>query len=275
VFRRLQTAPGDSIVSALEPKGRHTRPNPQLPLVPPEADPEKIIKKGKSSQKSFPVAATSASGQLSDSTLDTPVVLLSKIPLSSVEVSKKLDFEDFHVEYSSFETKLKEENIDIFSSPNIEKCFSLDSFEYFPTLSFATPLSIKTFATKEVGTSSPSQTLPSPSKTQPSIVKIETPSSFVPSSPTLHTIKSPSPSCSPRIQNQMAVVNPPANKMDAIVAARYAPLVLPQPLNALPPRDYLKYMPKFTGEENVIVRNIVLLSIAMQITKILKMKMFG
>jgi hypothetical protein len=39
--------------------------------------------------------------------------------------------------------------------------------------------------------------------------------------------------------------------MDAIVAARYAPLLLPQPLNALPPGDYLKYMPKFTREEDV------------------------
>jgi hypothetical protein len=41
--------------------------------------------------------------------------------------------------------------------------------------------------------------------------------------------------------------NPPRNIMDAIVAARYAPLVLPQPTNALLGGDYLKYMPKFTG----------------------------
>jgi hypothetical protein len=39
--------------------------------------------------------------------------------------------------------------------------------------------------------------------------------------------------------------------MDTIVAARYAPLVLPQPANPLPPGDYLKYMPKFTGEEDI------------------------
>jgi hypothetical protein len=110
----LQLAPGDSIVSALAPKGRHTRSNPQLPLVPSEADPEKIIKKGKASQKSFSAAATSASGQLPDSTLDTPVVISSKISLPSAEVSKKLDFEEFPVEYSSFETDLKEESIDIF-----------------------------------------------------------------------------------------------------------------------------------------------------------------
>ena len=87
----------------------------------------------------------------------------------------------------------------------------------------------------------------------PPIVKTKTPPSSIPSSPTLHTVKSPSSSsfCSPRIQDQMAVVNPPANRIDAIVAARYSPLLLPQLLNALPPRDYLKYMPKFTGEEDV------------------------
>jgi hypothetical protein len=45
--------------------------------------------------------------------------------------------------------------------------------------------------------------------------------------------------------------NPPINRMDAIVAARYAPLVLSQPTNALPVGDYLKYMPKFTGEEDI------------------------
>jgi len=129
-----------------------------------------------------------------------------------------------------------------------------DSFEDFPTLGFSTPFSVKNFATKEVGTSSPSQNLPSSSKTQPYIVKNETPPSFVPSSPTLHIVKSPSPSCSPKIQNQMAVVNPPANRMDAIVATGYSPLVLPQPVNALPPGYYLKYIPKFTGEEDVTTK---------------------
>jgi hypothetical protein len=52
----------------------------------------------------------------------------------------------------------------------------------------------------------------------------------------------------------MEVVNPPANRMDSIVAARYAPLLLPQPLNNLPPRYYLKYMPKFTREEDVTTK---------------------
>ena len=36
--------------------------------------------------------------------------------------------------------------------------------------------------------------------------------------------------------------------MDRMVAARYAPLVLPQPLNALPGGDYKKYLPRFNGQ---------------------------
>jgi hypothetical protein len=36
--------------------------------------------------------------------------------------------------------------------------------------------------------------------------------------------------------------------MELIVAGRYAPLSLPQPLNALPQGDYLKYLPKYTCE---------------------------
>lgn len=32
------------------------------------------------------------------------------------------------------------------------------------------------------------------------------------------------------------------------MAARYAPLALPQPFHSLPQGDYLKYLPKFTGE---------------------------
>ena len=50
----------------------------------------------------------------------------------------------------------------------------------------------------------------------------------------------------------MAGVNQPnMTRMERIVAARYAPLVLPNPLNPLPTGDYLKYMPKYTGEEDI------------------------
>jgi len=41
--------------------------------------------------------------------------------------------------------------------------------------------------------------------------------------------------------------------MDAIVTTRYAPLVLSQPMNALPAGDYLKYMTKFKSEGGVTI----------------------
>jgi hypothetical protein len=104
---KIHLAPSDSIDSALVPKGRHTRSNPQLPLVSPVADPEKIMKNKKYSKKGFSSTTTSAFSYLLDSTLNTQIVLSSKLPLSSAKVSKNIDFEEFPVEYSTFETKLK------------------------------------------------------------------------------------------------------------------------------------------------------------------------
>jgi hypothetical protein len=49
----------------------------------------------------------------------------------------------------------------------------------------------------------------------------------------------------PKIENMVV------NRMDAIVAARYAPLNLPQVLYAFPPNDYMKYFPRFNGEGGV------------------------
>ena len=43
----------------------------------------------------------------------------------------------------------------------------------------------------------------------------------------------------------------PPNRMCAIVDARYAPLVLPQTLNAFPGGDYQKYLPRFNGQGEV------------------------
>ena len=50
----------------------------------------------------------------------------------------------------------------------------------------------------------------------------------------------------------MAAQNNPIDMMDRMVAARYAPLVLPQPLNALPGGDYQKYLPSFNGQGETI-----------------------
>jgi hypothetical protein len=42
-----------------------------------------------------------------------------------------------------------------------------------------------------------------------------------------------------------------ADRMDEIVAARYAPLVLPQVMYAFPPNDYMRYLPRFNGDGSV------------------------
>ena len=41
---------------------------------------------------------------------------------------------------------------------------------------------------------------------------------------------------------------PQLTKMERILVGRYAPLILPNPLVAMPTGDYLMYMPNFTGE---------------------------
>ena len=46
----------------------------------------------------------------------------------------------------------------------------------------------------------------------------------------------------------MAAQNQPIDMMDRMVATKYAPLVLPHPLNALPGGDYQKYFPRFNGQ---------------------------
>jgi hypothetical protein len=115
--------------------------------------------------------------------------------------------------------------------------------EYFPTPGFTTPSPITTVV-EERETSVPF----SPQACSPNFLLFPShPVSSVPVFP----IQASSPPGSPTPIVPMAGANPPLNRMDAIVAARYAPLILPQPMNPLPAGDYLKYMPKFTGEEDI------------------------
>jgi hypothetical protein len=52
----------------------------------------------------------------------------------------------------------------------------------------------------------------------------------------------------------MAGENPPMTIMEAIIDARYDPLLLPQPLNALLADGYLKQLPKFTSEGDIAAK---------------------
>jgi hypothetical protein len=83
-------------------KGRYTRSTPHLPLATHEDNLEKIIKKGKDSQEGFSTIISGTTGNFSDSTLKTPVVVSSSPLLPFVETTKKLNLGDFPAEYSSF-----------------------------------------------------------------------------------------------------------------------------------------------------------------------------
>jgi hypothetical protein len=125
-------------------------------------------------------------------------------------------------------------------------------------LSLPTPPPIKVVVTQEEETSFPLESIPSSSKTQTIPLDTKTSPSNIPLSPKIHaafvSFKTLSSPCSPTIHNPMASANISRNRMDAIVATRYAPLILPQPINALPVGDYLKYILKFTGEEDITAK---------------------
>jgi hypothetical protein len=70
-----------------------------------------------------------------------------------------------------------------------------------------------------------------------------------------NTQGTPSPSALPILLTPRApkIANMVADRMDEIVAARYAPLVLPQVMYAFPPNDYMRYLPRFNGDGSVTV----------------------
>jgi hypothetical protein len=63
----------------------------------------------------------------------------------------------------------------------------------------------------------------------------------------------PSPSALPILLTPKApkIANMAADRMDEIVAARYAPLVLPQVMYTFPPNYYMRYLPRFNGDGSV------------------------
>ena len=67
----------------------------------------------------------------------------------------------------------------------------------------------------------------------------------------------------------------PIDMLDRMVATRYAPLVLPQPLNALPGGDYHKIYLGSMVRVKQLMKSIGMLSLVMQTTKTFKKKMYG
>jgi hypothetical protein len=139
---------------------------------------------------------------------------------------------------------LEGEILDTPVSPEVVQWFRPRTLEDFPTLGFTTPPPIRVTAFTEGETYVPSSPVALSPNTQ---LFPFSPRNTVPVLP----VPTPSPPGSPQVHIPMAGANPPRNRMDAIVAARYAPLVFPQPLNALPAGGYLKKFPKFMGEGDI------------------------
>jgi hypothetical protein len=110
----LQLALGESTVSVVALKGRHMSSNPQLPLVTPEADPEKIIRKGKTPQEGIVTVVAGDSGKLHDPYLKNPVDASNSLVIPSVGVSRNLNFGSFPVDFSPHSLRLEGE---IFDTP--------------------------------------------------------------------------------------------------------------------------------------------------------------
>jgi uncharacterized small protein (DUF1192 family) len=201
-------------------RGRHTRSNPHLPLATPEEDLEAVRRKGKRAAKEV---STDQKGNTPSPSVKTPISDFQFPSRTSSEVSRFLNFGSVPAEFSP-PGLVSEGEILVTPLPG----------------GLTTPPLITTAAQRKP-----------PVYSGPLDFSLFSPfppvNTSVPSSP-VHT---PSPPSSPPHHIPMAGANPPQNRMDAIVAARYAPLILPQPLNPLPAGDYLKYMPKFSGEEDI------------------------
>jgi ribonuclease HI len=191
-----------------------------LPLATPEADLEAVRRKGKSSAKGVSIAEK---GNTPSPSVKTPFSYSQLPSHTSSEVSRFLNFGSVPAEFSP--PGLVSEG-EILVTP--------------PSGGFTTPPLITTAAQRET-----------PAHSGPLDFSLFSPSSPVRTSFPTSPVHTPSPPSSPPLNVPMAGANPPQNRMDAIVAARYAPLVLPHPMNPLPAGDYLKYMPKFTGEGDI------------------------
>jgi hypothetical protein len=226
-------------------RGRHTRSTPQLPLATPKADPKKIIRNGKALHEGNSTAKPGISDDF-HYPIKTPIFSFHPSVIPYVGVSQTLNFGSVHVYFSPPGLGLEGESILTPLSPEIVPWFRPNTSDNFPTLGFTTPPYVRVTSFTERKTYAPS----SPLNFSPNALLFPFPlrSSFP-----VSLILTPYPPNSPPPHIPMADANPPRNRMDAIVATRYAPLVLPQPMNSLPVGYYLKYMPKFTGEEDITV----------------------
>jgi hypothetical protein len=209
-------------------RGRHTRSHPQLPLATPETDPEVVLRKGKAPEEEASTAETGNPPSPSVRTLFSSPQFLNRPPS---EVSRFLNFGSVPAEFSPPGLGLEGEILVTPLSSEVVPCRRPMTIEDFPTPAQGGALA----DLSSLAFSLDPLLFPTPIK----------------NSSLVSTFRVPSPPSSPLHNIHMVGENPPMKAMEAIIATRYAPLVLPQLLNALPPEGYLKQLPKFTGEGDI------------------------
>jgi hypothetical protein len=122
-------------------RGRHTRSTPQLPLAPPEADPKKIIRKGKASKGGTSTAKTCISGDFHDfqDFVETPTPSFRPVLLPFVGVSHSLNFGSVPTRFSPPGLELVGETLVTPLSLEVVHWFRPSTSEYSPTPGFTAP----------------------------------------------------------------------------------------------------------------------------------------
>jgi hypothetical protein len=260
----------------------HTRENQERPLETPVPNPEKIIRSGKSllrqTSRSAKAAKLGISRNTSSFVSREPLVESTSVETSSsqkiVIVSESLKGDEPSISFDLIDSiydhvtisNLGEEVVesiqeeDSSSSLNSSQTEPVESFFHthtsmsiledilqdlsskgegnlalllgqFYRASYFPPYSGNTFQGSHPTSASTSF-----------LSEVKPPLSIIPPMPSqLSSTKTSSFASTPKIS--MAA---PLTKMEQILANRYAPLVLPNPLSSMPTGDYQKYMPKFT-----------------------------
>jgi hypothetical protein len=237
-------------------KKQVTRRNPDPNPVPTVSDPEKLLRKSKGTQ------GQSSSSKDKSSAVEVVPEIETKPIIQSSEVSFPSTISELNLEqWKLFSELIEEEQTNTLSIAGALRNFTRDTKSEPDQLLSSSPQSSSSEEAKPQFRTfdnplflEPSSHLNSEKKPLISSVEDHKPTSTQPSSSTQGTVF---PSTSqilslPKIQTTV-VTNMVVNRMDAIVAARYAPLILPQVLYAFPPNDYMKYLPRFNGEGEVTV----------------------
>ena len=221
----------------MAPKRAHTRANPEGPLIS-VPDPEKIISKSKARHRQ---ASGSAAASVSGIPIHTQSFVSEKSfaeVVNSKEIKKSS--QAARVEEPSLSSNIIDSALEI-------ECSSHPKEHPSPYSSSSPP--------SKLSESILHTYFPSTSETA---LMNEVRRAFIsnsgnlspPSSPPNHPSPPLSPSSSTSSSTiQVIMAGQNLTKMEQILANRYAPLILPNPLSAMPTGDYQKYMPKFTGAE--------------------------